>query len=53
MKLKANIKKPGLKVNSSIFEAFNRITSDNEKLRIQGAAGLIRILEDADDESVS
>lgn len=40
-------------MNSTIFEAFNKLTSDDEKIRIKGASGLIRILEETSEDKVS
>lgn len=42
-----------IKVNSSIFEAFNRLTQEDEKVRIIGAATLIKILEETNEEKVT
>lgn len=40
-------------MNSTIFEAFSKLTSDDEKIRIKGASGLIRILEETSEDKVS
>lgn len=48
MKLKTN----KVIVDSSIFEAFNKLTSDDEKVRIRGASGIIKILEETSDDKV-
>lgn len=52
MKLE-KIKPSGVKVDSSIFESFNKLTSDDEAVRIKGASGLVRILEETSEDKVS
>lgn len=47
-----------LEINNSpisplIFESFNKLTSDDEKVRIKGASGLIKCLEEIDEEKVN
>lgn len=49
MKAKSN----NLSVDATIFEQFNKLTSDDEKVRIKGASGLIKILEETSDEKVN
>lgn len=49
MKLKTN----SVKVDSSIFESFNKLTSDDEAVRIKGASGLVKILEETSEDKVS
>jgi hypothetical protein len=49
-----NLKKSnGLQVDTSIFESFNKLTSDDEKVRLKGASGLIKILEETSEEKVN
>lgn len=48
MKLKEN-----KKIDTTIFEAFSKLTSDDEKVRIKGACGLIKILEDTSEDKVN
>lgn len=40
-------------ISPSIFESFNKLTSDDEKVRIKGASGLIKCLEEIDEEKVN
>lgn len=49
MKLKNN----SSPIDSSIFESFNKLTSEDEKVRIKGASGLIRFLEECSEDKVS
>lgn len=51
-KMKSN-KSSAFKAYSSIFESFNKLTSDDEKIRIKGASGLIKSLEETSAEEVS
>jgi hypothetical protein len=47
------LKNGGLKVDSSIFETFNKLTSEDENVRIKGASGLVKILEETSEDKVS
>lgn len=47
------LKNGGPKVDSSIFESFSKLTSDEEKVRIKGASGLVKILEETAEDKVS
>lgn len=49
MKLKNN----SSPIDSSIFESFNKLTSDDEKVRIKGASGLIKSLEETSEDKVN
>lgn len=49
MKLKNN----SSPIDSSIFESFNKLTSDDEKVRIKGANGLIKSLEETSEDKVN
>lgn len=50
MKLKSS--NNGSPIAASIFESFNKLTSDDEKARIKGASGLIKCLEETDEDKV-
>lgn len=52
VKMKSN-KSSAFKAYSSIFESFNKLTSDDEKVRIKGASGLIKSLEETSAEEVN
>jgi hypothetical protein len=47
------LKNGGPKVDSSIFESFNKLTSEDEAVRIKGASGLVKILEETSEDKVS
>lgn len=47
------LKTKGSGVDSSIFESFTKLTSDDENLRIKGASGLIKILEETSEDKVN
>lgn len=49
MKIKEKSDKPA-KINSSIFEPFNKLTSEDEGIRIKGAHSLLRVIEDSESE---
>ena len=40
-------------ISPTIFESFNKLTSDDEKVRIKGASGLIKCLEEIDEDKVN
>lgn len=46
------LKNGGTKVDTSIFESFNKLTSDDETVRIKGASGLVKILEETSEDKV-
>lgn len=46
------LEKKGLQIDPAIFESFNKLISDDEKVRLKGASGLIKIIEDASEEKV-
>lgn len=46
-------KSNGLQVDTSIFDSFNKLTSVDEKVRLKGASGLIKTLEETSDEKVN
>jgi hypothetical protein len=50
---KMKLKNGGPKVDSSIFESFNKLTSEDEGVRIKGASGLVKILEETSEDKVS
>lgn len=47
------LKKSNLSINTAVFEAFKSFTHDDANVRIKGAHGLIKILQDTDEEKVS
>ena len=49
MKIKENSEKPA-KINSSIFEPFNKLTSEDVGVRIKGAHSLLRVIEDSESQ---
>lgn len=46
------LKNKGISVDKSIFESFNKLTSDDEIVRIKGANGLIKNLLETDEDKV-
>ena len=49
MKIKEKSEKPA-KINTSIFEPFKKLTSEDESVRIKGAHSLLRIIEDSESQ---
>lgn len=47
------LEKKGLQIDSAIFECFTKLTSEDEKVRIKGANGLIKSLETTSEDKVS
>lgn len=46
------LKKSTLPINIAVFEAFKTFTHDDANVRIKGAHGLIKIIQDTDEEKV-
>lgn len=44
--------KSNLPINTAVFEAFKSITIDDTNVRLKGAVGLIKIIQDTEDEKV-
>ena len=49
MKIKDKSEKPA-KINSSIFEPFKKLSSDDAEVRVKGAQSLLRVIEDSESE---
>lgn len=46
------LKKSNLPINTAVFEAFKSITNDDSNVRLKGAIGLIKIIQNTEEEKV-